>query len=86
MKIGSNMDINRDRKKFAPPVVPKAVISADRHEPVEITIPHSLKMLIKIIMIKSIHYTFDFRDWFNCLSFLVENKWHHYYLQSVVLW
>ena len=47
MKIGSNMDINRDRKKFVPPEVPKAVISADRHEPVEITIPHSLKMLTK---------------------------------------
>ena len=47
MKIGSNMDINRDRKKLTPPDVPKAVISADRHEPVEITIPHNLKMLTK---------------------------------------
>ena len=45
MKIGSNRDINRDRKKI--PDVPKAVISADRHEPAEITIPHNLKILTK---------------------------------------
>ena len=45
MKIGSNRDVNRDRKKL--PDMPKAVISADRHEPIEITIPHNLKILTK---------------------------------------
>ena len=25
-------------------------------------------------------------DWVDCLSFLVENKWHHYYSPSVVPW
>ena len=47
MKIASNRDINRDHKKLTPPDVPKTVISADRHEPAEITIPHNLKMLIE---------------------------------------
>ena len=47
MKIASNKDINRDHKKLTPPDVPKTVISADRHEPAEITIPHNLKMLIE---------------------------------------
>ena len=45
MKNGSNTDINRDDKKL--PVVPKTMITADRHEPAEITIPHNLKMLTK---------------------------------------
>ena len=44
MKTGSNRDINRDRKKLTPSDVPKTVISADRHEPAEITISHNLKM------------------------------------------
>ena len=47
MKIGSNRDINRDRKKLTPTDVPKTVISADRHEPAEILIPHNLNMLTK---------------------------------------
>ena len=47
MKIASNRDINRDHKKLTPPDVPKTVISADRHEPAEITIPHNLKTLIE---------------------------------------
>ena len=47
MKIASNRDINRDHKKLTPPDVPKTVISADRHEPAEITIPHNLKMVIE---------------------------------------
>ena len=42
MKIGSNKDINRDKKL---PDMSKTVISADRDEPAEITIPHNLKML-----------------------------------------
>ena len=29
MKIGSNRDINRDRKKLSPPDVPKTMIAAD---------------------------------------------------------
>ena len=45
MKIGSNRDINRDRKKLTPPDVSKTVIPADQHEPSEITILHNLKML-----------------------------------------
>ena len=44
MKIGSNRDRNRDRKNLTPPDVPKTAISADRHEPAEITIPHNLKI------------------------------------------
>ena len=45
MKIGSNRDIIRDRKKLTPPGMPKTMISADRHEPAEITILHNLKIL-----------------------------------------
>ena len=45
MKIGSNRDINRDRRKLTPLDVPKTVISADRHEPTEITILYNLKTL-----------------------------------------
>ena len=45
MKIDSNRDINRDHKKLTPPDVPNTVIPAARHNPVEITIPHNLKML-----------------------------------------
>ena len=32
MKIGSNRDINKDRKKLSPPDVPKIVIPAARHD------------------------------------------------------
>ena len=32
------------------------------------------------------HNTFNCRDWFNYLSFLVENKLRHYYLQLMVPW
>ena len=45
MKIGSNSNINRDHKKLTSPDVPNTVIPAARHDPVEITIPHNLKML-----------------------------------------
>ena len=45
MKIGSNSYINRDHKKLTSPDVPNTVIPAARHDPVEITIPHNLKML-----------------------------------------
>ena len=45
MKIGSNRNINRGHKKLTPPDVPKTVVSEDRHEPAEITIPHNLIML-----------------------------------------
>ena len=41
MKIGSNRDINRDHKKL-----PKKIVAhAAQHDPVETTIPRSLKML-----------------------------------------
>ena len=45
MKIGSNWDTNRDRKKLTPLDMLKTVIPAAQHEPAEITIPHNLKML-----------------------------------------
>ena len=32
MKIGSNKDINKDRKKLPPPDVPKIMIPAVRHD------------------------------------------------------
>ena len=61
MKIGSNGDVNRDRKKLpvVKPDVPKTVIPAARHD------PDNLKMS---------HNTFDCWGWVDCLSFLVENK------------
>ena len=43
MKIGSNREINRDRKKL--PVWPKTVISVARHDPVGVIRPHNLRML-----------------------------------------
>ena len=47
MTIGSNRDINRDRKNIpvAKPDVPKAVIPTDPYDPVETTVPLNLKML-----------------------------------------
>ena len=45
IKIGSNRDINRGKKKLNPPDLPNTVIPAVRHDPVEATIPHNLKML-----------------------------------------
>ena len=47
MKIGSNRDINKDRKKLpvTSPDMPKAVIFAVRHDPVGATRPHNLRML-----------------------------------------
>ena len=49
MKIGLNRDINRDRKNLpvTPPDVSKAVISAVRHDRVETTKLHNLKMVIE---------------------------------------
>ena len=45
IKIGSNRDITRGQKNLNPPDVPNTVIPAVRHDPVETTIPHNLKML-----------------------------------------
>ena len=49
MKIGSNRDINKNRKKLpmTPPLpdVPKTVIPVARHDPVVVTKLHNLKML-----------------------------------------
>ena len=51
MKIGSNRDINKDRKKLPvnPPLpdVPKTVIPVARHDPVGVTHLHNLKILTK---------------------------------------
>ena len=44
MKIGSNRDINKYRKKL--PDVPKKIVApAVQHDPVGTIIPHNLKML-----------------------------------------
>ena len=86
MKIGSSRVIKRDRKQLTPADVPKTiVISAVRHDPVAATIPYNLKMLSEKHNYEKLAITLC-RDWFYCLSFLVENKWHQYYLQSVVPW
>ena len=45
MKTGSNKDINNDHKKLPPPDAPKILIPAARHDPVEATKLHNLKML-----------------------------------------
>ena len=36
---------------------------------------------MKICSNRDTNNTFNCRDWFNCLSFLVGNKWHHCYSQ-----
>ena len=86
MKIGSNRDINKDRKKF--PVTPHLpVIPAVHQDAVGVTKLYNLKMLTKKRNDeKTSHYTFDCGGWAYCLSFLVENKWRHYYSQSLVPW
>ena len=67
MKIGSNRDINRDYKKL-PGVSKKVVIPAVQHDP-----PHNLTMLTeKQTGVKTSHNSFDCRDWFNYLSFLIK--------------
>ena len=87
MKIGLNRDINRDHKKLASPDVPNTVIPAAQHDSVGTTIPHNLKMLTekrndeKLAIIHVIVGT-----GLTAYHFLVKNKWHHYYSQSVVLW
>ena len=75
MTIGSNRDINRDRKKLpvAKPDAPKAVIPAVCHDPVGTTIPYNLKMLTENRNDEKLAI-FNYRDRFNCLSFLVEYK------------
>ena len=45
IKIGSNRDINKDRKELTLPEVPNTAIVATWHDPVETTIVHNLKML-----------------------------------------
>ena len=69
MKICSNRDIDRDHKKLTPLDVPKKiVIPAVQHDP-----PHNLKMLTeKQNGVKTSHNSFDCRDWFNYLSFLIK--------------
>ena len=83
MKIGSNRDINRDHKKLTLRDVPKK-----NSDPIGSTRPTSQfkNPYRKAQLWKTSHYNFDFRDWTDCLSFLVESKWYHCYLQSVVLW
>ena len=45
MKIGSNRDINKDHKELTLPEVSNTAIYATRHDSVETTIAHNLKML-----------------------------------------
>ena len=80
MKIGSNRDINKDLKNLPPPDdnMPKIVIPAVPHD--------NPKMLTENHNDENIHYTSVCGGWVDCLSFLVENKWHHYYSPSVVPW
>ena len=56
MKIVSNRDIDKDRKKLLvtpPDDTPKIVIPAAQHDPVGTTILHNLKMLTKSTMMKN---------------------------------
>ena len=55
IKIGSNRDINRDRKKLpvAKPDVLETVIYVAQHDPGETTIPHNLKILPKSTTMKN---------------------------------
>ena len=80
MKIGSNRDINKDNKKLSvtPPDVSKIVIPTVRHDIKMLTEKHNDEKLVIPLLIVG--------GWANCLSFLVENKCHHYYSQSVVPW
>ena len=82
-KIGSNRDINKNRKKLPviPPLpdVPK-VIPAVRHDSPQKMLSgkqNDEKLGITLMIVGG---------WIDCLPFLVENKWHHYYSQSVVPW
>ena len=78
LKIVSNRDINRDQKKLTPLDVPKKiVIPVVQHNP-----PHNLKMLTKKHNDEKLTITILIVETeLNCLSFLLENKWHHYYSQ-----
>ena len=89
MKIGSNRVTNKNHKKLpvTPPDVPKTVIPVVRHDPVETTKLHNLKMLTEKHNDEKLAITLlIFRGWVYCLQFVVKNKLHHYYLQSVVPW
>ena len=76
MKIGSNRDINRDHKVLTPPDLPNTVIPATQHDPVGTTIPHNLNVFTEKRNDEKLAITL----------LIVENKWHHYYSQLVVLW
>ena len=71
MKIGSNRDINKDYKRLPPPDdnMPIIVIPAVPHD--------NPKMLTEKHNDENSHYTSVCGGWVDCLSFLVENKWHH---------
>ena len=81
IKIGSNRDINKDHKKLLPPDddVPKIVNPAARNgNPKILTEKHNDEKLVTTLV--------DCSDQVNFLSFLVKNKWYHYYSQPVVPW
>ena len=83
MKIGSNRDINKDRKKL--PDVSKMVAPADRHEPAEITIPHNLKWLTEKNNDEQLDTLLIVGSRLIAYHFWYKIKWHQYYSQSVVL-
>ena len=87
MRIGSNRDMSKDHEKLlvTPPHVPKIVIPAVRYNLKMLKEKHNCEKQPITILVNFSNYT-DCSSWFDCLSFLVENKWHHYYSQSVVPW
>ena len=89
MKIGSNKDINKDHKKLAvtPPDddVPKIVIPAVRLDNSNmLTEKHNDEKLVITLLI--VRAGLIVRVGLIGYYFLVENEWHYYYFQSVVLW
>ena len=66
LKIGSNRDINKDRKKLTvtPPDVPKTVIAVARHDPDNLKMltekPNDEKLAITILIIGAGLVTYHF--------------------------
>ena len=75
MKIGSNRDINKDRKKYQ--MCPEnSGLSRDNNS------AQPKRAYWKVKWWKTSLYSFDRGEWFDCLPFLIENEWH-YYSQSL---
>ena len=74
MKIGSNIDINRDRKQLpvAKPDVPKTVIDCSTWHGRGNKVAQSKDAYWKAKWWKNSHENFDCGSWADCLSFLVK--------------